>query len=290
MLYPDISHWKPVRNWDEVKENCGFLITKATQGTGYIDPTLFDFIKHCEAKKIPYWLYTFLNKGSERAQAQYMVKICKPRVGKYFQGYILDIEQNNSAAGVKLAMDYLNSLGGKTMIYTMYAQYGMYKGIINARGSRCAWWEARYGVNNGRYNSSSPCHAGVDLHQYTSKGYCNGIGNNVDLNRVCGAKKMSWFTGTTTAAKPAEKKTDSLLTLVYKTQKGEFGTGEKRKKALGSRYDEVQKVINHIARCKADTLAKEVIANKYGTGAVRQVVLGKRYAEVQNLVNKMVKK
>lgn len=292
-LYPDISHWKPVRNWDEVKANCGFLITKATQGTGYIDPTLFSFIQNCEAKKIPYWLYTFLNRGGEKAQAQYMVKICKPRVGKYFQGYILDVEQNNSAAGVKAALDYLNSLGGKTMIYTMYAQYGMYKGIIGARGSRCAWWEARYGINNGKYNSNAPCHAGVDLHQYTSNGYCAGIGNKVDLNRVCGSKKLSWFTGATKAepAKPAApKKTDSTLTLVYKTLKGEFGTGEARKKALGSRYDEVQKMINHIARCKASTLAGEVMANKYGTGNVRKVVLGKRYAEVQKLVNQKAKK
>lgn len=202
-FYPDISHWKPVANWSQVKQNCGFLISKATQGTGFIDSTLDSFIKGCEANGIPYWLYTFLDKGNEKAQAQYLVKVCAPKVGKYFRGYVLDVESGNTASGVKAALDYLKSLGGKCMLYTMYAQYSTYKGVIDGRGSNCAWWEARYGKNNGSYSSAYPCHAGVDLHQYTSKGICPGIGNTVDLNRITGTKAVSWFTGGGSApAKP----------------------------------------------------------------------------------------
>lgn len=202
-FYPDISHWKPVANWSQVKQNCGFLISKATQGTGFIDSTLDSFIKGCEANGIPYWLYTFLDKGNEKAQAQYMVKVCAPKVGKYFRGYVLDVESGNTASGVKAALDYLKSLGGKCILYTMYAQYSTYKGVIDGRGSNCAWWEARYGKNNGSYNAAYPCHAGVDLHQYTSKGSCPGIGNTVDLNRITGTKAVGWFTGGGSApAKP----------------------------------------------------------------------------------------
>ena len=95
MYYPDISHWKPVKNWNEVKENCPFIISKATQGTNYIDPTLDSFIKGCEANGILYWLYTFLNRGNEKAQAEFMVKVCAPKVGKHFVGYVLDIESGN---------------------------------------------------------------------------------------------------------------------------------------------------------------------------------------------------
>ena len=193
--YPDISHWKPVSNWAQVKANCPFMITKATQGTNFIDSYLDTFITNCEKNGIPYWLYTFLNKGNEKAQAQYMVSVCKGKVGKYFRGYILDVEQNNTAEGVKAALDYLKSLGGKCMLYTMYAQYVIYKSVIASRGTNCAWWEARYGANNGKYNSGSPCHAGVDLHQYTSQGSCPGLGSNVDLNRLTGTKDISWFTG-----------------------------------------------------------------------------------------------
>ena len=290
-LYPDISHWIPVRNWAEVKNEVGFLISKATQGTTFIDSTLDSFIKGCESNHIPYWLYTFLNKGSEKAQAQFMVKVCKPKVGKYFQGYILDVEQNNSAEGVNDALNYLKSLGGKCMIYTMWAQYPRYKWVIENRGAKCAWWEARYGANTGKYNPLYPCHSGVDLHQFTSKGTVNGIGVcRVDLSRVCGSKKVSWFTGKAKDNSKQEKAktpTGSTLQLVYKTMMGSYGIGAERKEKLGTRYEEVMKVINHINRSSAKTLAKEVKDGKYGNGKIRQVVLGKRYAEVQEIVNGM---
>ena len=205
-FYPDISHWKPVANWSQVKQNCGFLISKATEGTSFIDSTLDSFVKGCEANGIPYWLYTFLKKGNEKAQAQYLVKVCAPKVGKFFRGYVLDVESNNTAAGVKAALDYLKSLGGKCILYTMYAQYSTYKNVIASRGSNVAWWEARYGKNNGSYSSAYPCHDGVDLHQYTSKGTCPGIGSGVDMNRLTGTKGMEWFTGGATPA-PAPKPT-----------------------------------------------------------------------------------
>ena len=201
MYYPDISHWKPVKNWNEVKENCPFIISKATQGTNYIDPTLDSFIKGCEANGIPYWLYTFLNRGNEKAQAEFMVKVCAPKVGKHFVGYVLDIESGNSAAGVQAALDYLKTQSAKTMIYTMYAQYSTYQKVIANRGSSCAWWEARYGKNNGTYSSAYPPHAGVDLHQFTSNGTCPGIGSTVDLNRIAGSKKASWFKSVGSAKK-----------------------------------------------------------------------------------------
>ena len=39
---------------------------------------------------------------------------------------------------------------------------------------------------------------------------------------------------------------------------GEYGNGDARKAALGSRYDEVQDMINHISSASASTLASEV--------------------------------
>lgn len=233
-FYPDISHWKPVANWSQVKQNCGFLISKATEGTSFIDSTLDSFIKGCEANGIPYWLYTFLKKGNEKAQAQYLVKVCAPKVGKYFRGYVLDVESNNTASGVKAALDYLKSLGGKCMLYTMYAQHSTYKGVIEGRGANCAWWEARYGSNNGQYNPAFPCHPGVDLHQYTSKGICPGIGHTVDLNRLTGTKAVGWFTGggsspvkPTPAPAPAPATSDTYTVVKGDTLSGiaaRFGT------------------------------------------------------------------
>lgn len=282
-FYPDISHWKPVQNWHQVKDNCPFIISKATQGTNFVDPYLNTFISNCEKYGIPYWLYTFLNKGNERAQAQYMVNVCKGKVGKYFRGYILDIEQNNSAAGVQSALDYLKSLRGKFMIYTMYAQYNIYKNVIANRGSNVAWWEARYGANNGSYSSKYPCHAGVDLHQFTSRGTCPGIGSGVDLNRIAGSKKVSWFTGSSgpaskPASKPATKKSND--TIANEVIAGKWGDGSDRVKRLtaaGYNASAIQAIVNqklakkpaskpssaYYTVKKGDTLS--AIAKKYGT-------------------------
>lgn len=253
MQYPDISHWKPVANWPQAKKACGFIISKATQGTNYVDPTLDSFIKGCESNGIPYWLYTFLNKGGEEAQAKYMVNVCKGKVGKYFRGYVLDVESGNSAAGVQAALNYLKSLGGKCILYTMYSQYKNYQSVISGRGSNCAWWEARYGVNNGQYNSAYPPHTGVDLHQYTSKGSCSGIGNTVDLNRLTGTKSEGWFTGSSTPAPapkptpapaPAKKSIDQIANEVIAGKWGNQPQRQKKLEAAGYNYNQVQAAVN----------------------------------------------
>ena len=320
-FYPDISHWKPVANWSQVKQNCGFLISKATQGTGFMDSSLDSFIKGCEANGIPYWLYTFLDKGNEKAQAQYMVKVCAPKVGKYFRGYVLDVERGNTASGVKAALDYLKSLGGKCILYTMYAQYSTYKGVIDGRGANCAWWEARYGQNTGAYNPAFPPHAGVDLHQYTSKGICPGIGNTVDLNRITGTKAVGWFTGggsspvkpapaPTPAPKPApapaKKSNDTIANEVIAGKWGNNPQRAQKLKAAGYDPNAIQALVNQKLGAKSkpaakpsapakksiDTIAREVIAGKWGNGNTRKQKLtaaGYNYSEVQKRVNQLLK-
>lgn len=192
--YADVSHYHPVIDWAAAKRSCPFLISKATQGTTYVDTTLKQFISGCEKNKIPYWLYTYLNPGSEKAQVDFMLNTCKSLVGSYFIGYILDVEAGNAASDVSTALKYLESKGTKVMIYTGYADYQRYKDVISKKGANTAWWEARYGKNNGAYNVSFPCHSGVDLHQYTSKGATPFTTGSTDLNRLTGLKSESWFT------------------------------------------------------------------------------------------------
>lgn len=290
---PDISHWHPVRNWSEVKKHCPFIISKATQGTNYIDPTLGSFVANCENLSIPYWTYTFLNVGREQAQAEFLVRVMEQRMkknSKNFIGYAIDNESGSSAKGVQTALNWLNRQGFKTMLYTMYAEYSKYKGVIADRGSNCAWWEARYGANSGYDTSNTyPCHSGVDLHQYTSRGYVPGIGYNIDLNRLVN-KPLTWFT-TQKSGNTTHKETTpagSTLDLVYNVMLNKYGSGEQRKKALANRYREVQDFINHINNASDETLAQEVKNGIYGDNPIRKTVLGKRYAKVQKLVNKML--
>ena len=79
---------------------------------------------------------------------------------------------------------------------------------------------------------------------------------------------------------------------------GEFGTGDARKQALGSRYDEVQARVNQLLGAGGpapkpqatdiDQLARDVIAGKYGSGEARKRALGGNYEAVQARVNQML--
>ena len=77
----------------------------------------------------------------------------------------------------------------------------------------------------------------------------------------------------------------STLDLLYRTMKDEFGGGDARKAALGSRYNEVQDVINHIDKASVQELVDEVWAGKYGDDEVRRTILGSRWQEVQDAIN-----
>lgn len=91
----------------------------------------------------------------------------------------------------------------------------------------------------------------------------------------------------------------SIDTLAQEVINGKYGSGEARKKALGSRYEAVQKRVNEILLGKSSssskksntTIAKEVIAGKWGNGATRKKKLqaaGYDYNAIQKLVNQML--
>ena len=88
------------------------------------------------------------------------------------------------------------------------------------------------------------------------------------------------------------QKTMSIVDLAYNVIAGKYGTGEQRKKALGSLYKDVQAKVNEIlSKKKSNTeIAKEVINGKWGNGEERKKKLekaGYNYSEIQKLVNKL---
>lgn len=93
------------------------------------------------------------------------------------------------------------------------------------------------------------------------------------------------------ASQPRQKTVDQLAREVID---GQHGTGEQRKKSLGSRYATVQNRVNEILGSKSTSksisqLADEVLAGKHGSGRERMNSLGSRYAEVQKEVNRRMR-
>lgn len=203
-LIADLSHHRYVTDWAKVRDNVEFLISKATQRTDYTDPTLDAFIKGCEDKQIPYWLYCYLENGNELAQARYMVETCKGKTGKYFVGWSLDFECDNATDDILKCIDYITGLNEKCLVYGKCAL----PAVKQRYGDMVGFWYARYGKNTGKYDSAYPVKSMyapyTDLHQYTSLGDCPGTSGKGDMNRLTGKRKLSWFTS---RAKKDEDKT-----------------------------------------------------------------------------------
>lgn len=125
-----------------------------------------------------------------------------------------------------------------------------------------------------------------DMWQYTSTGKVDGISGNVDMNKVINNVLIS---SDASASKSDEELANEVIAGVY-------GSGEDRKKALGSRYEAVQKIVNDKLNAKPvlksiDEMAKEVIAGKWGTGDDRKAKLtsaGYDANQVQTKVNELM--
>lgn len=212
VIIPDISHHETVKDWGEVATNAPFLVMKATQRTNWIDPTLKSVVAGCRRHNIPYWLFSYVEKGNIQyhiEQVRYLIQVTKDlgilgdadtASDKYFVGWVLDIENGNSLDGALAATKYLYSHCGtfKMMVYTGHKDYKRYKKLIDyiltVNPEKVGWWESRYGKNKPKYNPFYPPHKGCDLHQYTEYGKYPGIEGDVDLNRLTGTQTISWFT------------------------------------------------------------------------------------------------
>lgn len=102
--------------------------------------------------------------------------------------------------------------------------------------------------------------------------------------------------GGTTSAAPS----GTVAELARRVIAGEFGNGDARRAALGSRYSEVQAEVNRIlaggsssapaqpAAPDIEALAQAVIRGDYGNGDDRRAALGASYEAVQARVNEIL--
>ena len=244
--------------------------------------------------------YHYISGSGAVAEADFYLNNIKNWIGKYMM--CLDWESNqNSQWGnesylKQVAQRIIERTGIPPVIYVQQSRLSAVKAIADELN--CGLWVAQYANMDQTGYQATPWNEGAytcAILQYSSAGRLSGYSGNLDLNKFYGDRN-AWLKycnpdgahedtgGSTTPSQPASP-TGSTLDLVVGVMQGEYGNGDVRKAALGSRYDEVQDMINHISSASASTLASEVKSGKYGNGETRKIALGSRYDEVQKIVN-----
>lgn len=301
MKFIDISNWQAGLDVATVVKNGGLggVIVKATEGLGYVDKSCDKFIQQCIKNDIPFGFYHFARNNDAKAEAEFFRKNTTGYEGEGIP--VLDWEDDQSVSWVNAFVERYHELTG--IWPWIYANPWRFKqGKVN---ENCGRWVAGYpknGITDINYGikNSLPSSYNVGLvcaWQFSSSVRISGYNGNLDGDVFYGDKEAwkkyagskgsssSGSSSSTGSSSSSVAPDGTTIELVLGVMNGKYGNGDARKKALGSRYQEVQDFINHIASASNETLAADVKQGKYGNGNDRKLLLGGRYDAVQAIVN-----
>ena len=288
------------------KAGHSFVILRAGFGRSINqkDPKFEDYYKAAREAGLnigAYWYSYALTPEQGTAEA----KVCLEAIlGKTFEYPIFfDMEdadnykRNNSmpsnGALCQICENFCSYVESKGYYTGVYASESWFNNQLKNLDSSIDRWVAHWGKNNGVLNVEK---RNYRIHQFTSTYNLNG--KRFDRNIVYDFDypvtiKNSGLNGfnkpdSPIISKPNTDPTEPTMELATKVLNNEFGVGDARKKALGSRYEEVQEEVNHRLYSDVKTLVNEVLAGRYGNGDARKKALGSRYEEVQEEVNKRI--
>lgn len=279
---------------DFSKVPCDFAIIKATQGTGYTNPDCVRAVEQAMSLGKGVGVYHYISGGNAVAEANFFIDSILNWIGKVMICLDWELDQNSAWGDESYLEQVINHVIERTgvppMIYAPASRYNQVAEVANRHN--CGLWIAQYADMNPTGYQITPWNEGAytcAIRQYSGSGRLNGWNGDLDLDKFYGSlDDFRKYYGSSSSA-PSKPSTSgpsgTTLQLATWTMEGLYGNGADRKKNLGSRYDEVQNFINHIASADVNTLVDEVYAGMYGDGLTRQTVLGSRYDEVQGAIN-----
>jgi GH25 family lysozyme M1 (1,4-beta-N-acetylmuramidase) len=279
---------------DFSKVPCDFAIIKATQGTGYTNPDCVRAVEQAMSLGKGVGVYHYISGGNAVAEADFFINSILNWIGKVMICLDWELDQNSAWGDESYLEQVINQVIARTgvppMIYAPASRYNEVAPVANR--NNCGLWIAQYADMNPTGYQNTPWNEGAytcAIRQYSGSGRLNGWNGDLDLDKFYGSlDDFRKYYGSSSSA-PSKPSTSgpsgTTLQLATWTMEGLYGNDADRKKNLGSRYDEVQNFINHIASADVNTLVDEVYAGMYGDGLTRQTVLGSRYDEVQGAIN-----
>jgi len=284
----DISKWQSVGAGDKGKD---FVICKATEGTGYVDPNCDKHYQRAKGQGKLLGVYHFarpdINGGADgaRREASFFVK----NIQGYIKQAILVLDYECAPYSDDWAFAFMDEVHKQTGVYPMlYASASKINGFNWSKTAAVSGlWIAGY---PNKYNVPNPPTPSVNDMPYKIgawKFWCiwqySSSAGSLDLD-IANLDKTAWMKYANPgeaaptpqpAPAPAKKSVDEIADEVIA---GKWGNGQDRKnrlEAAGYNYNEVQDavnkklyggstqtVINYAVR-EGDTLSS--IAAKYGT-------------------------
>lgn len=303
----DISDYQ--RGIDLNKVSFDFMICKATEGTSIVHSTCDPYIQLAIKLGKKWGFYHFLNTEDVIKQADFFVSKTKNYFGQGIP--VLDYEMYGKTHGAAGAWKFIQRVHELTGVWCMFYtnRATLSEDNFSSIASKCALWVAQYANNNQTGYQSAPwlpsggfgAWSTPTIHQYSSNGRLSGYSGALDLDlayldtagwdkiaKSDSSKSSSSQTSTnssSTIKTTSKYESYSTLELVALVQEGKLGNGDERVKNLGSKYQAVQDIINHIYSSSNSELADDVIRGEYGNGDLRKRILGSKYNEVQSLIN-----
>ena len=220
---------------------CDFVIIKATQGTGYVNPDCDRAYQQAKRAGKLRGTYHYVGGGNAVAEADYYVNNIKGYIKDGLLAIDWEAEQNsawgNEAYLEQLVRRVIERTGIKPLIYSMASRYAQVAAV--AKKLDCGLWIAEYADMNPTGYQAHPWREGAyacAIRQYASTGRLNGWGGNLDLN-IAYMTRDQWAKYVNPGGKPAAAPAPS-------------------KPAAPAKKSE-------------DTIAAEVIAGKWGNGQDR---------------------
>lgn len=221
---------------------CDFVIIKATQGTGYVNPDCDRAYQQAKRAGKLRGTYHYVGGGNAVAEADYYANNIKGYLKDGLLAIDWEAEQNsawgNEAYLEQLVRRVIERTGVKPLIYSMASRYAQVAAV--AKKLDCGLWIAEYADMNPTGYQAHPWREGAyacAIRQYASTGRLNGWGGNLDLN-IAYMTRDQWAKYVNPGGKPAAAPAPS-------------------------------KPAPAPARKSEDAIAAEVIAGKWGNGQDR---------------------
>ena len=294
-----------------LRNQIDFVIIRVGYGvSGSIDSKFKRNAELCEQLGLPYGFYWYsyaLNVSGAQTEADHFLNAIAPyhpTMGCWFDmedadGYKKRNGMPSDMTLQKMCYAFCEKVENAGYYSGIYASLSWFNNqLAGEKLARFDKWIAQWPTSGGKQKGldvDPNSRSDWSLWQFTSDGKFNGYSGRLDTNYAYHDFPNPKDGGQPTPPAPTPEPTPdpapsgSTLNLVAGVMEGRYGDGDIRKKALGSRYDEVQDFINHIHNASVDTLAHEVIdERKYGDNPIRRIVLGDRYDEVQDKVNQIL--